>query len=176
MQRTSPFLQNKKIMIIIILAFILAVVGTIGAVVPGIPGPVLSWAALFLLSFSDASSAGTALVAVAAVAAVIITVMDYVIPSVSTKKFGGSKAGVWGCNVGLVISIIGLPFGPQGLLGVIVWPFLGALIGEYLKCHDFKISAHAAFGAFIGFLCGSGLKLIFGVVILFIMIMDMIHS
>lgn len=101
--------------------------------------------------------------------------MDYIIPSVSTKKFGGSKAGVWGCNIGLVISIIGLPFGPQGLLGVIVWPFLGALIGEYLKCHNLKTSAKAAFGAFIGFLCGSGLKLIYGTIILFILIMELIR-
>lgn len=163
-------------MVIIIFAFILVVIGIIGAVTPGIPGTILSWGALFLLSFSETSSVSTALIVVAAVAAVIITVMDYVIPSISTKKFGGSKAGVWGCNIGLIISIIGLPFGPQGLLGVIIWPFLGALIGEFIKCHNLKNSAHAALGAFIGFLCGSGLKLIYGVVILFIMIMDMIHS
>lgn len=163
-------------MTFIILSIILAIVGIIGAVVPVLPGPILSWAALFLLSFNPSTPFSTTQIVIAAAVAVIITVMDYVIPSISTKKFGGSKAGVWGVNIGLVISIIGLPFGPQGLLGVIVWPFLGALVGEYLKSHDMKISAHAALGAFIGFLCGSGLKLIYGIIILLIIIMSLLRS
>lgn len=163
-------------MVIIILSIILAIVGIIGAVVPALPGPVLSWAAFFLLSFNPSSTFSTTQIVIAAAIAVIITVMDYIIPSISTKKFGGSKAGVWGVNIGLVISIIGLPFGPQGLLGVIIWPFLGALVGEYLKSHDLKTSAHAALGAFIGFLCGSGLKLIYSIVILIIIIMSLLRS
>lgn len=162
-------------MIFIILSVILAIAGVVGAIAPGLPGPILSWGAFFLLSFHPSSSFSTTQIIVVAAIAVAITVMDYIIPSISTKKFGGSKAGVWGCNIGLVISIIGLPFGPQGLLGVIVWPFLGALIGEYLKCRNLKTSAKAAFGAFIGFLCGSGLKLIYGTIILFILIMELIR-
>lgn len=137
-------------MTFIILSIILAIVGIIGAVVPALPGPVLSWAAFFLLSFNPSTPFSTTQIVIA--------------------------AGVWGVNIGLVISIIGLPFGPQGLLGVIVWPFLGALVGEYLKSHDMKISAHTALGAFIGFLCGSGLKLIYGIIILLIIIMSLLRS
>lgn len=162
-------------MIFIILSIILAIVGVVGAVAPGLPGSILSWGAFFLLSFHPSSSFSTTQIIIIAVIAVAITVMDYIIPSISTKKFGGSKASVWGSNIGLIISIVGLPFGPQGLLGVIVWPFLGALVGEFIKCKKLKPSAKAAFGAFIGFLCGSGLKLIYGIVILFLIIKELIR-
>ncbi len=156
--------------IILIIAIILAIAGFVGSVAPGLPGPPLSWAALLLLSFHPSITFSTSMIVVMAVVAGLITVLDYVIPSLSTKKFGGSKAGVWGCNIGLVVSIIGLPFGPQGLLGVIVWPFLGALIGELIVSKDLKVSLKSATGAFVGFLCGSGLKLIYAAVVAFIMI------
>lgn len=159
--------------IILIIAIILAIAGFVGSVAPGLPGPPLSWAALLLLSFHPSVTFSTTMIVAMAVVAVLITALDYVIPSLSTKKFGGSKAGVWGCNIGLVVSIIGLPFGPQGLLGVIVWPFLGALTGELIVSKDLKVSLKSATGAFVGFLCGSGLKLIYAAVVAFIMIMQL---
>lgn len=160
--------------VVLIIAIILAITGFVGSVTPGLPGPPISWAALLLLNFYPSVTISTTLLVVMAVAAAIITVLDYIIPSISTKKFGGSKAGVWGCNIGLIISFIGLPFGPQGLLGVIIWPFLGALIGELIMSKDLKVSARSATGAFIGFLCGTGFKLIYAVTIIFMMIYQFI--
>ena len=104
------------------------------------------------------------------VVAVVITVMDYVVPSVFTKRFGGSRAGVWGCNIGLVVSILGLPFGPTGLLGVIFWPFTGALVGELFAGKSGGAAFKAAFGAFVGFLTGTFAKLAYGIVLLIHMI------
>jgi uncharacterized protein YqgC (DUF456 family) len=106
--------------------------------------------------------------------AVIITVMDYIVPSLSTKKHGGSKAGVWGCNIGLVISIVGLPFGPQGIIGVIFWPFVGALVGELLSGKQSRDAFRAAWGAFVGFLCGTGLKLAYALICAFFVVRDLI--
>lgn len=156
--------------VLIVVAFILAVVGIAGSVVPGLPGPPLSCVALLLLSFSSVADYPVWLLVVAAVLAVVITVLDYVIPSQSTRKRGGSKAGVWGCNIGLVISIIGLPFGPQGLLGVVFWPFVGAMIGELLSGKKFKEAIRAAWGTFLGFLTGMGLKLVYTIAVAIVMV------
>lgn len=159
---------------LIIMAIILVLVGILGSVIPALPGPPLSWLGLLLLHFSTAADYSVTFLVVTALIAAIITVMDFVFPSLSTKKHGGSKAGIWGCNIGLVVSLFGLPFGPQGLLGVIFWPFVGALVGEFLSGKHDKTALCAAWGAFLGFLTGTGLKLAYGLVIAFFVVKDVI--
>ena len=105
--------------VLIIVAILLALIGIAGSIIPGLPGPPFSWAALLVLNFTTAADHNATYLVITAAVAVVITLLDYVVPSLSTKKHGGSKAGVWGCNIGLVISIIGLPFRPTGLIGVI---------------------------------------------------------
>lgn len=160
--------------LLIILAVILVLVGIAGSVIPALPGPPLSWVGLLLLGFSTTASYSPLFLIITGLVAALITVMDFVFPSLSTKKHGGSKAGVWGCNIGLVVSIIGLPFGPQGLLGVIFWPFVGALVGEFLSGKHDTSALKAAWGAFLGFLTGTGLKLAYGLFIAFVVFKDVI--
>ena len=160
--------------LLITLSILLAIVGIAGALIPGLPGPPLSWAALLILNFTTATHYSTTFLAITAAAAVAITLLDYLVPSLSTKRHGGSKAGVWGCNIGLVISIVGLPFGPQGLLGIIFWPFAGALVGELLSGKQIRAALSAAWGAFLGFLTGTGLKLAYGLVAAFFIAKDFI--
>lgn len=159
---------------LIIAAVLLVLIGLVGSVVPGLAGPPFSWVGLLLLSFTTAADYSPTFLIITAAVAVIITVMDYIVPSLSTKKHGGSKAGVWGCNIGLVISIVGLPFGPQGIIGVIFWPFVGALVGELLSGKQSRDAFRAAWGAFVGFLCGTGLKLAYALVCAFFVVRDLI--
>lgn len=159
--------------VIIVLSVILVLVGIVGSIVPGLAGPPFSWAGLLLIHLSDAAQFSTAFLVVTAAVAVVITILDYIVPSWSTKRHGGSKAGVTGCNIGLVVSIIGLPFGPQGLLGVVLWPFVGALVGELLSGKQSRDAMRAAWGAFLGFLTGTGLKLVFGLVAAFFVVRDL---
>lgn len=148
----------------IILAVIMILVGLLGSVVPGLAGPPFSWLGILFIHLSDAADFSLTFLLITAAIAAIITVMDYVIPSMSTKHHGGSKAGVWGCNIGLIISIVGLPFGPTGLLGVVFWPFVGAFVGELISGKQKREALRAAWGAFLGFLAGTGLKLAYGIV------------
>jgi len=75
-----------------------------------------------------------------------------------TKKLGGSKYGVWGSTIGI---IVGLFFGP---VGIILGPALGAFIGELIYQKKADVAFKAALGSFIGFLAGTVLK--FGVTII----------
>ncbi|MBP9990416.1 MAG: DUF456 domain-containing protein [Bacteroidales bacterium] len=157
---------------LIIMACLCGIIGILGSIIPGLPGPPVSWIGLLLIAISSYGDLSNSFLFIAALIAAIITVLDYVVPSMSTKKFGGSKYGIWGCNIGLVISIVGLPFGPQGLLGVIFWPFIGAFIGELLNHKPTNIALKAAFGAFVGFLTGTLMKLAYGIIALVFIVKD----
>lgn len=155
---------------LIIMAFVCLLTGIVGSIVPGLPGPPISWLGLLLAGFTPWVETSPTLLIVTGAVAVVITVLDYIVPSLATKRFGGSKYGIWGCNIGLVLSIVGLPFGPTGLIGIVFWPFIGALVGEYVKQQDWKRSFRAAFGAFVGFLTGTFLKLVYCIALLVVVI------
>jgi len=142
---------------LIVLAFLLIAIGFIGAFLPALPGPPISWAGLLVAFFSSSSTLHVPTLVVTAVVMVAVTVADYVFPPMMTAKNGGTKMGSIGSTVGLVAGII-LPI---PMLGVIVCPFIGALVFELI--HDSSDTARAlkaAWGAFLGFLLGTGMKAI----------------
>ncbi len=148
-----------------VLGAALVLVGFIGSILPIIPGPPISWAGLLLLKWTDyADDHGAAYentLWILLFFVVLVTILDYVVPIMGTKKYGGSKRGVWGATIGVVV---GLFFGP---LGIIVGPFLGAFIGEITTGKKEKQALRAAWGSFMGFLLGVGLKLMVCGTILF---------
>jgi len=155
----------------IILAVIgaaLVLIGFIGSILPIIPGPPISWAGLLLLKWTDyVNDHGAAYenaLWILLFFVVLVTILDYVVPILGTKKFGGSKRGVWGATIGVVV---GLFFGP---LGIIIGPFLGAYIGEITTGKKEREALRAAWGSFMGFLLGVGLKLMVCGAILFFFI------
>ena len=138
-----------------ILAGVLLLAGLIGAFLPLLPGPPLAWAGLLAAHFSAYSNLGIWVLTATGIVAAIVTAIDYIFPSIITKKSGGSKAATWGCNIGLVVSFF------LGPLFILVGPFLGAFIGEMINdSSDKKRALKAAVGAFKGFLLGTGLKAI----------------
>lgn len=142
--------------VLFILGFTLLLAGLAGSILPVIPGPPLGWAGLLLISFTERVNFSTQLLVISGIAAVVITALDYMIPIWGTKRFGGTKAGIRGSTIGL---FIGLFFGP---FGIILGPAVGAFVGEMTVKNDTQRAMRSAMGSFIGFLMGSGLKLIFG--------------
>lgn len=139
---------------LLVLGIVLIVVGFIGCVVPVIPGPPISFLALLALEYTHWGPFNSDLLWTFGLIAVAVTVFDYIVPIWGTKKFGGSRAGLWGAGIGL---LIGLFLGP---LGIVLGPFAGAFIGELTQNSDSSKALKAAFGAFVGLLMGVGLKLI----------------
>jgi len=138
-----------------ILGGLLMVVGLIGAVVPVLPGPPISYVGLLLLHFTKWADFSSNFLIVMAVVAVVVTAIDYFVPMWGTKKFGGSKAGVRGSTIGLIIGVFFFP-----PFGIIIGPFLGALIAELmLNSDDFNKALRSGLGSLVGFLMGTGLKL-----------------
>ena len=138
-----------------ILAGILLLVGLVGTVLPVLPGPPIAWAGLLAAHFSSYSQIEIWILIATGIAAALVTVMDNIFPSVMTKKAGGSKAATLGCTIGLVVAFF------LGPLFILIAPFVGAFIGEMIHdSSDSKRALKAAFGAFKGFLLGTGVKII----------------
>jgi len=140
--------------ILVILAVIISLVGIAGSVVPGIPGPPLSWLGLLLAYFAGAPiTMGT--LGIWLVITTIATVLDYILPGIATKYLGGHKAASTGAIVGLFVGMFVPP------IGIIVGSILGAFIAEFfVEGSDVWGSTKAAFGAFLGFIATTGMKLI----------------
>lgn len=144
--------------------------GIIGCILPVIPGPAVSFASLLLLQLTTPPPFTAEKLVILGLIMGAVTALDYVVPVYGTKKFGGSKAGVRGSIIGLVVGIIILPFmgitiGPFGLLGIILGPFVGAYIGEKSTGKDSNSAMRAAIGSFIGFLTGTLMKLAYSGVV-----------
>ena len=149
---------------LLILGFLFVLLGIIGSFLPILPGPITGWVGLLLLHLTKVIEINWTFLGITLAVAIIVWGVDYVIPAWGTKKFGGSKYGVWGTIIGLIIGIIFL-----GPLGIIIGPFVGAFIGEMI--YDSKNSSRAlkaAFGAFVGFMLSTGLKLITSLVFVYL--------
>lgn len=146
-----------------ILTWVLLLAGVFGSLVPipWLPGLPLVFAGVWLYGWAtDFQFYGGWFLAVQAALVVLGFVLDYVASAVGAKKFGGSRAGAWGAFVG---GLLGLFFMP---LGLILGPFLGAVVGEVIAGRDFGDAVRSGWGALAGLCCGVTAK----VIIAFVMI------
>lgn len=146
---------------LLVVGFILMLTGIFGSFLPVLPGPPFSWLGLLVLYLTTAVPNDWWFLGITLVIALMVFAMDYIIPAVGTRKFGGSRAGMIGTTIGLLIAIL---FPVLGIFGIIIWPFIGALIGELINKADQKTALKAAFGSFIGFLTGTFLKFVVAVI------------
>ncbi|MBO5717373.1 MAG: DUF456 domain-containing protein [Alistipes sp.] len=154
---------------LIIIAIASGIVGLIGAVVPIIPGTLISYAGLLVVSFTEGSDIGVAKLVVWGVISVVVIVLDYILPAFLSKRFGGTKWGSWGATIG---TLLGLLFGP---VGIILGPFVGAVVGEMLHEQlEFREALKVGFGSMLSFLVGTLFKLIVGFVLIYYIISDIL--
>jgi uncharacterized protein YqgC (DUF456 family) len=137
------------------LAAAVIVVGLVGAIVPVLPGIPLIFAGIWLIAGVDGyRHLGLGwLLGIAAVGAVGL-VVDLLAGALGAKRMGASQQAVWGALIG---TLIGLFFGIPGLL---IGPFVGAVLGELSAGNSVLRSAHAGVSAWVGLMFGTIIKLV----------------
>ena len=141
--------------ILCLVAGLLLLAGFLGTFVPILPGAPLAWAGLLAAHFSIYNDISILCLIITGVIAVLVSIADNIFPVTMTKKFGGSKYATTGATIGLIIGFFTGPW------GIILGPFFGALVGELINKEGRNEGVlKAAFGAFMGFLLGTGLKMI----------------
>ncbi len=165
--------------LLLVISILLILVGIVGCILPIIPGPPLSFIGIIIANFTRFADFSTNTLFFLGALAIIVQALDYIVPVWGTKKFGGSKYGVWGSTIGLIVGIILLPMlgivlGPFGLIGILGGPFFGALIGETIAGKQSDKAFKAAIGSFIGFLAGTFMKLTTSIVITIFFVKELI--
>lgn len=148
----------------IILGLVLILAGLAGSILPVLPGPPLAYAGLLIQQFREPAPYSTRFLVIWGIIIAVIVVLDYLVPIWGTKRYGGTKYGIWGCTLGFLLAFW------MGPVGIIAGPFIGAFVGEMIAQQDSKVALRAAWGSVVGFLLGTVIKLVACVMILYYLI------
>ncbi|MFA5536860.1 MAG: DUF456 domain-containing protein [Bacillota bacterium] len=143
-------------LIALILAIVFFVIGFIGTIIPVLPGVTLIYGGMLLYGFMTGfSSLDANFFILQTLALLLIIATDFFASALGTRKFGGSKQSAWGAILGTIPGLIFL-----GPIGIILGPFLGAVLVEMLLGKEVRQAVNVGFGTLIGFIGGTLLKLI----------------
>lgn len=153
--------------ILIIACFI---VGFVGLVYPIIPSVIFILGGFLLYGlFNSFAELPWWFWLIEALFVLLLFGADMMANAFGVKKYGGSKAGIWGSTIGLLIGPFVIPFA-----GIIIGPFLGAVIAELLITRSsIKQAIKTGFGSVIGFLTSvltKGIVQIIMIVIFFLVV------
>jgi len=140
-----------------IITSVLMIIGLIGAVAPMLPGTAIIMGAAVIHYFVVGADQSPGWVGYIILALLLILsyVLEFLASSAGAKKFGSTKAGIYGALVG---GFVGIFF---GLPGLILGPVLGAFLAEtVIAKQTLKKSANASHGAFWGVIVGSLIKVV----------------
>ncbi|ADM38520.1 DUF456 domain-containing protein [Bacillus spizizenii] len=134
--------------LVIAAVFIIAFIGLVYPVIPSVVFIVAGFVLYgFLFSFGPYSYMFWL---IEAVFAAVLFAADYVSNLLGVKRFGGSKAAIWGSTIGLLIGPFVIP-----VAGIILGPFIGAVCAELIVHQkDLKSAFKIGLGSLIGFLTG----------------------
>lgn len=144
--------------ILFISALIIMFIGMLGVILPILPGiPLIFIVALVFSILTDFAYLSAQTIIILGILAVIALVLEWVASILGVKKMGGSKAGMFGAFIGM---IIGLFLPGMGIFGFVIGAFVGAFLLELLVNKESHKALKAGLGSFIGFLVGGVLKLV----------------
>jgi len=138
-----------------LLAAALIIGGLIGSVIPALPGLPMIFGGIWLVAAVDGYRHiglwWLLLIGGFGAAGVII---EFIASTLGAKRVGASRLALWGASLG---TLAGMFFGIPGLL---LGPFIGALLGELASGTSVLRSAHVGVSTWIGLLFGTLLKLV----------------
>ncbi len=137
-----------------ILAVILVIGGLAGTILPALPGVPMVFAGLLLAAWvTGFEPVGAGTLAVLGALAAIAWLIDFLAAAMGAQRLGASPRAFWGAMIG---AIVGMFF---GLPGIILGPFVGAVVAELSGGRSVSDAGRAGLGAWIGTVVGAAAKL-----------------
>jgi uncharacterized protein YqgC (DUF456 family) len=144
-----------------VLAALLMIGGVAGNILPALPGIPMIFGGIWLAAAVDQyRHLGMWWLVIIGALGAFGVLMDFVSASLGAKRVGASRLALWGAGLG---TVVGMFF---GLVGLIVGPFLGALVGELASGTSVLRSAHVGVATWLGLLFGTFVKLVISFVMI----------
>ncbi len=137
-----------------VLATLIVIGGLAGTIVPALPGVPMVFAGLFLAAWAGGFvQVGWTTVAVLGVLTALAWLIDFLAAALGAKRLGASQRAFWGAAFGAFAGIF------FGLPGIVLGPFVGAVVAELSAGRDIQQAGRAGFGAWLGIVLGTAAKL-----------------
>ena len=147
-------MTGNEAILLWVLAATLVVVGIAGTILPALPGVPFVFLGLLVAAWiGDFQRIGWPTLTILALLTALAIAAEFVASLLGAKRAGASKLALVGAAIG---SIVGLFF---GLIGILVFPFIGAVFGELLARERLGQAAKVGFATWLGMLLGVLAKL-----------------
>ncbi len=146
---------------------VLFAVGLIGTVLPVFPGTtiILAGAVIHRMMLGPEKSVGWRSIVLLVLLTVATYALDFLSGYVGAKYFGATKWGMFGAILGALIGVF------FGILGLFVWPVIGAIVGEFIAGKRMIDAGRAGWGSLLGNLGGMVGKLVIALAMITIFLM-----
>lgn len=137
-----------------VLAIILVIGGLAGLVFPVLPGAPILYAGLFVAAWAeDFTHVGAKALILLGMMTILTYAFDFLAGAFGAKRFGASRRAVIGATLGAIVGIF------FGIPGILLGPFMGAVLGELSNHPNLKVAGLAGIGATLGLILGVAAKL-----------------
>lgn len=141
--------------VLYLLAAALIVAGLAGTILPALPGIPMIFGGIWLVAaVDDYRHLGTGWLVVIGALGALGVVVDLVASTLGAKRVGASKLALWGAALGTLVGMF------LGIAGLLLGPFVGAVLGELASGTSVLRSAHVGLGTWLGLLFGTLVKLV----------------
>ena len=136
------------------LATLIVVAGLAGTIIPALPGVPLVFAGLLLAAWvGNFEAVGWLTIVILGILTALTLLIDFLAAALGAKKLGASPRAFWGATLGAIVGIF------FGLPGILLGPFIGAVIAEFSAVQDMRQAGRSGYGAWIGMMLGTAAKL-----------------
>jgi uncharacterized protein len=140
--------------LLLLLGGLLVLAGLAGTILPALPGTPLVFVGLLVAAWAEGfDKVGWITLTILALLTIFSFVIEIMATSMGAKRVGASWKAMLGAGIG---TIVGLFFGIPGLL---LGPFVGAVLGEYIALRDWGQAGKVGFGTWLGLLFGTAAKI-----------------
>ncbi len=144
-----------------VLAAVLMVGGLVGNILPALPGIPMIFGGIWLAAaVNQYQHVGLWWLVVIGVLGTVGVIVDFVAATLGAKRIGASPLALSGAGLGTLIGMF------LGIPGLLLGPFVGALLGELASGTSVLRSAHVGAATWMGLLFGTLIKLVISFVMI----------